>query len=110
MPIYEYKCAKCGVFEVTGRITEPSLRRCPTCKGKVDRIISHTSFVLKGSGWYASDYAKGKSSTGSESNQSATNGSTEKTGSTDSSTKSESSAKPEKTSSTTEKPASKSSD
>ncbi|HLW71916.1 MAG TPA: zinc ribbon domain-containing protein [Candidatus Binataceae bacterium] len=61
MPIYEYKCHNCGVFEVTQRITENALKKCPTCKGKVERIISATSFVLKGSGWYATDYAnKGK--------------------------------------------------
>jgi putative FmdB family regulatory protein len=58
MPIYEYVCKKCGEFEVTQRITEPALRKCPTCKGKVERILSRSSFVLKGSGWYATDYAR----------------------------------------------------
>ena len=58
MPIYEYQCDKCGVFEVTQRITENALKKCPTCKGKVERIISSTSFVLKGSGWYVTDYAR----------------------------------------------------
>jgi putative FmdB family regulatory protein len=58
MPIYEYQCANCGVFETTQRITEKPLKRCPTCKGAVHRIISHTSFVLKGNGWYATDYAR----------------------------------------------------
>jgi putative FmdB family regulatory protein len=58
MPIYEYNCAKCGVFEVTQRITENALKKCPTCKGKVERIVSRTSFILKGGGWYATDYAK----------------------------------------------------
>jgi len=58
MPIYEYQCAKCGVFEVTQRITESPLKKCPTCKSKVERIISATSFILKGSGWYATDYAR----------------------------------------------------
>jgi putative FmdB family regulatory protein len=58
MPIYEYVCKKCGEFEVTRRITEPALRKCPTCKGKVERILSRSSFVLKGSGWYATDYAR----------------------------------------------------
>ncbi|HUO06068.1 MAG TPA: zinc ribbon domain-containing protein [Candidatus Binataceae bacterium] len=58
MPIYEYKCNKCGVFEVMQRITEPPLKKCPTCKGKAERIVSRTSFVLKGSGWYATDYGK----------------------------------------------------
>ena len=57
MPIYEYACDKCGTFEVNQRITESPLRRCPTCKGKVRKLISSTSFQLKGSGWYVTDYA-----------------------------------------------------
>jgi putative FmdB family regulatory protein len=61
MPIYEYQCQKCGTFEVTQRITEKSLNKCPTCKGKVKKLISNTSFQLKGTGWYITDYArKGK--------------------------------------------------
>jgi len=58
MPIYEYRCEKCGEFEVNQRITEPALQRCPTCKRKVRRLISNTSFQLKGSGWYVTDYAR----------------------------------------------------
>ena len=58
MPIYEYKCPKCGEFEVTQRITENALKKCPTCKSKVERMLSRTSFILKGTGWYATDYAK----------------------------------------------------
>src|SRR5271167_2505270 len=58
MPIYEYQCKNCGVFEVTQRIVEDALKECPTCHGgDLHRLISHTSFVLKGSGWYATDYA-----------------------------------------------------
>jgi putative FmdB family regulatory protein len=57
MPTYEYQCGKCGTFEVSQRITEPALRKCPTCKGKVSKLISSTSFQLKGSGWYVTDYA-----------------------------------------------------
>ena len=61
MPIYEYQCGKCGAFEVTQRITEKPLKKCPTCKGKVKKLISNTSFQLKGTGWYVTDYArKGK--------------------------------------------------
>jgi putative FmdB family regulatory protein len=61
MPIYEYRCAKCGEFDVMQRITEKPLRKCPTCKGKVEKLVSNTSFHLKGSGWYVTDYAgKGK--------------------------------------------------
>jgi putative FmdB family regulatory protein len=58
MPIYEYKCSKCGVVEVMQGIKEAPLKKCPNCKSKVERMISSSSFVLKGSGWYATDYAK----------------------------------------------------
>ncbi len=67
MPIYEYHCQKCGPFEVTQRITEKALSRCPSCKGKVKKLISNTSFQLKGTGWYITDYArkeKGEAKTG----------------------------------------------
>ncbi|HSF58832.1 MAG TPA: zinc ribbon domain-containing protein [Candidatus Binatia bacterium] len=58
MPIYEYQCQKCGTFEATQRITEKPLGKCPTCKGKVKKLISNTSFQLKGTGWYITDYAR----------------------------------------------------
>jgi putative FmdB family regulatory protein len=58
MPIYEYKCGKCGVIEVMQRITDPALKKCPNCKSKIERLVSRSSFVLKGSGWYATDYGK----------------------------------------------------
>jgi putative FmdB family regulatory protein len=63
MPIYEYDCPGCGTFEVSQKITEKPLRRCPTCKGRVTKLISSTSFQLKGSGWYVTDYA-GKDNSG----------------------------------------------
>ena len=59
MPIYEYRCEKCGVFEQTQRITDPALEQCPTCRRKVRRLISNTSFQLKGGGWYVTDYGRG---------------------------------------------------
>lgn len=59
MPIYEYRCEQCGDFEVTQRITEDPLKKCPTCKRKVRKLISNTSFQLKGSGWYITDYGRG---------------------------------------------------
>ena len=58
MPIYEYECQKCGTFEMTQRITDEPLSKCPTCKGKVKKLISNTSFQLKGTGWYITDYAR----------------------------------------------------
>ncbi len=61
MPIYEYRCDACHEeFEVTQKITEPALTACPKCDGHVEKLISHSSFVLKGSGWYATDYARKK--------------------------------------------------
>ena len=58
MPIYEYSCRQCGDFEVTQKIKDKPLTRCPTCKGKVKKLISNTSFQLKGTGWYITDYAR----------------------------------------------------
>ena len=63
MPIYEYECEKCNKhFEVMQKITDESLTTCTDCKGHLKKMISNTSFVLKGTGWYATDYASGKSS------------------------------------------------
>ena len=58
MPIYEYHCAKCGDFEVMQKISDKPLSNCPTCRRKVNKLISSTSFQLKGSGWYVTDYAR----------------------------------------------------
>ncbi len=58
MPVYEYRCEKCGDFEITQKITDKPLAKCPTCKSKVKKLISHTSFQLKGTGWYVTDYAR----------------------------------------------------
>ncbi len=66
MPIYEYRCAQCGIFEEVQRITDQPLERCPKCRRKVQRLISSTSFHLKGSGWYATDYARAGSGNGRE--------------------------------------------
>jgi putative FmdB family regulatory protein len=57
MPIYEYQCDSCSRrFEIMQRMTEPLLSTCAQCGGPVRRLISQTSFVLKGSGWYVTDY------------------------------------------------------
>ena len=58
MPIYEYKCRKCGrQFETFQGISDPELKSCKFCKGKVNKLVSLSSFSLKGSGWYVTDYA-----------------------------------------------------
>lgn len=41
------------------KMSDKPLSKCPKCKGKLEKIISQTSFQLKGSGWYVSDYARG---------------------------------------------------
>jgi putative FmdB family regulatory protein len=59
MPIYEYECDKCGhAFEREQRMSDPPVKSCPKCRGrKVTKLISRSSFVLKGGGWYADGYA-----------------------------------------------------
>ena len=58
MPIYEYQCPKCGnIFEEWAKASESHKEEpCPRCGTPSPRIISRTSFVLKGDGWYVSDY------------------------------------------------------
>ncbi len=62
MPIYEYACAGCdSEFEVEQRITDDPVKTCPKCRSRrVKRLISQTSFVLKGGGWYADAYSSSK--------------------------------------------------
>ena len=64
MPIYEYACPKCdSEFEVEQRITEDPLKTCPKCRSRrIKRLISQTSFALKGGGWYADGYARNAAS------------------------------------------------
>ena len=57
MPIYEYKCRKCGqVTELLEGAHDDPLRKCPSCAGTVERMMSAGAFILKGTGWYATDY------------------------------------------------------
>lgn len=57
MPIYEYHCRKCNKeFEVVQSISDPELKSCKFCKGSVTKLMSLSSFHLKGSGWYVTDY------------------------------------------------------
>jgi putative FmdB family regulatory protein len=64
MPIYEYRCEKCGkVFEVLQRFSDAPVKNHEACGGEVEKLISQSAFQLKGSGWYATDYAKKSSVT-----------------------------------------------
>ena len=67
MPLYEYECKKCGHrFERIQRFSDPPVKKCPECGGKVEQVLSAPAVQFKGSGWYVTDYAK-KSSAGSSS-------------------------------------------
>ena len=58
MPIYEYECTKCGqLTEVWQKFSDQPIETCESCKGKVRKLISQSTFHLKGSGWYVTDYA-----------------------------------------------------
>jgi len=62
MPIYEYQCAECGeIEEAVQKISDLPLESCRHCTGKLHKLISQSSFHLKGSGWYVTDYKNKKS-------------------------------------------------
>jgi putative FmdB family regulatory protein len=66
MPIYEYQCGACGHrFEEWQKMSDPPVRTCPKCKAKkVEKLISQTSFTLKGGGWYSDLYGSSKPAAG----------------------------------------------
>ena len=82
MPIYEYACKRCGNFEIMQRITEDPLKKCPTCGAKVSKLISPSAFHLKGSGWYATDYARNGSNTSKTEEAKPTTSETKENGTT----------------------------
>jgi len=58
MPIYEYECMNCGKqCEVFQKFNDKPLGSCPDCGGHMHKLISHSSFILKGTGWYVTDYS-----------------------------------------------------
>ena len=97
MPIYEYHCGKCGEFETMQRMSDKPLTKCPTCRGKVTKLISSTTFHLKGSGWYITDYArKGESGSGKAEKKSEDKKSDSTSAASDTASTSETSTKPAK--------------
>ncbi|HEV8375171.1 MAG TPA: zinc ribbon domain-containing protein [Candidatus Polarisedimenticolia bacterium] len=67
MPLYEYECSKCGHrFEKIQKFSDPLVKTCPKCKGKVQKLPSAPAIQFKGSGWYITDYARKGESSGSE--------------------------------------------
>lgn len=67
MPIYKYLCEKCGNHvEVIQKVSDKPPKRCEKCRGRLSKIVSRTSFQLKGSGWYASDYSRKDATKGND--------------------------------------------
>jgi putative FmdB family regulatory protein len=59
MPLYEYQCQKCSHrFERIQKFSDPPVKKCPECGGKVEQLVSAPAVQFKGSGWYVTDYAK----------------------------------------------------
>jgi len=70
MPVYEYECKQCDkIFEVQQKMADAPLTNCPECQAPVKKLLSLSSFQLKGGGWYADGYAS--SSGGSKKNDAA---------------------------------------
>jgi putative FmdB family regulatory protein len=70
MPVYEYECQKCDkVFEVQQKIADAPLSDCPECLGPLKKLVSMSSFQLKGGGWYADGYSS--AANGSNKNETA---------------------------------------
>lgn len=103
VPTYEYECPKCPrVFEVKQRISEPALTTCDVCGGPIHRLLAAAPFILKGGGWYVTDYpsesrkkalnsessSKSSSTTESKSSTSESSGSSGSSSSGDSSSSS----------------------
>ncbi|MBW1733528.1 MAG: zinc ribbon domain-containing protein [Deltaproteobacteria bacterium] len=80
MPIYEYECDECGHhLEALQKFSDPPLTECENCRShKLKKLISHSTFHLKGTGWYVTDYASKYGSGGGGGHQRDTGGSKEK--------------------------------
>jgi len=76
MPIYEYECQGCKKnFEIMQSMSEKPMATCPECSGEMKKLISSSSFQLKGGGWYADGYSNcGSASTSSSSSSSSSGG------------------------------------
>ena len=102
MPLYEYQCMQCGkIDEVLQKFSEKPLKKCHHCSGKLQKLISHSSFHLKGTGWYVTDYAGKSGNTSTTQEKAAKEPSAAKAPSTDTSESKSSKTKTEKSADTT---------
>ena len=88
MPLYEYQCEKCEQrFERIQKFSDPPVETCPSCGGKVRKLLSSPAIQFKGSGWYITDYAKksGSTDSGSSSSSSGSDSKSESASKTDAS-------------------------
>src|SRR6185295_16982185 len=86
MPIYEYVCKQCGkLTDVLQKMNDPAPASCPGCgaNGPLEKVISRTSFVLKGGGWYSDLYGSSKKESKKEGGAEASSGSSSGSGSGD---------------------------
>ena len=82
MPLYEYRCSKCGkTFEKIEKFSDKPLEVHEDCGGKVERLISTSALQFKGSGWYVNDYAKGSSKSEGKKSEKSDNKSSDNKGS-----------------------------
>lgn len=94
MPIYEYTCKNCSKeFELIQKISDPPAKKCPTCGKKIEKKLSLSSFQLKGTGWYVTDFAKKEKGKENKSEKKETKAETKVEAKPDSSSKSESKTK-----------------
>ena len=88
MPIYEYECTSCGkIEEIMQKFSDKPLKKCKHCSGKLHKLVSLSSFHLKGTGWYVTDYAGKKNNTASQPDKSEASSSEKKETSSSTETK-----------------------
>ena len=76
MPLYEYQCEACHKrFEKIQKFSDPPIETCPSCGGRVNKLLSSPAIQFKGTGWYITDYAKKSSTDSSSKTSSATSSS-----------------------------------
>jgi len=105
MPIYEYRCLDCDhEFERMQKFSDAPLTECPSCAGRVQKLISRSAFHLKGDGWYVTDYARksGANGTTTNSNDSTDKQDKSKESSTDSKTENKAESKTDSSSSSSQ--------